>query len=405
MDRINLDKLPNENEEQYIWRVGQLIESGQIDSWKSIVDKINYELRGMSTESWRDESSYRKKYQTGKLMYDNVFAEMLGEDYVKKVQKINDELYKLKVQTYDQRREHRKVLAKEAREEHIYSELIKCAESLNNFTPLNINGKIYNGEKEAVLCFADWHYGMVTDNIWNKYDTDICKKRVEEYISKAISYIQINNVRKIHIVILGDLAHGSIHTGVRVASEEDACDQLMNVAEICANAINELSKYAETICVYSTYGNHMRTIQNKKDSKHSDNMEKIIPWWISARFLGREDIKVFEAEYEEFLKINVCGYNICAVHGDLDSIKNFGVTANTIFTKLYGESIDYTISADKHHLEEFENFNIENIIVGSLCGADDYARDHRLFSAPRQTLMIFSESEGRECTYNIKLKG
>lgn len=404
MTNINLKRLPDENEEQYIWRVGQLIESGQIENWKSVIDVVNSELRG-EDEDWRDESAYRKKYQIGKLMYENVFAEMVDGEYAKKVQEISDKLYKNKVQTYDQRREYRKLLAKEAREDHIYSELLKCAKSLNDYRPLKIDGKICGGEKEAVLVFADWHYGMVTNNIWNRYDTDICKRRVEEYIFKAINYIQINNVRKLHVVMLGDLAHGSIHTGVRVASEEDTCDQLMNVAEICADAINELSRHAETVCVYSTYGNHMRTIQNKKDSKHSDNMEKVIPWWIAARFSDREDIEVFEADYEEFIKINVCGYNICAVHGDLDNIKNFGVTANTIFTKLYGESIDYTISADKHHLEEFESFDIENIIVGSLCGTDDYARDHRLFSAPRQTLMIFSEAEGRECTYNIKLRG
>lgn len=405
MSEINLTKLLNENEEQYIWRIGQLIDAGYIENWKSVVDVINSELRGVD-EVWRDESAYRKKYQIGKLMYENVFAEMVDEEYAKKVQKISDNLYKNKVQTYDQRREYRKLLTKEAREEHIFSELLKCANSLNESSPLTINSKVCNGKKEAILVFADWHYGMVTDNIWNKYNTDICKKRVEEYISKAINYIKINEVDKIHVVILGDLAHGSIHTGVRVASEEDACDQLMNVAEICAQAINELSKHARKVCVYSTYGNHMRTVQNKKDSKHSDNMEKVVPWWIKARFSGRDDIDVVEeAGYEEFLKFNVCGYGVCAVHGDLDNIKNFGVTANTIFTKLYGETIDYTISADKHHLEEFESFDIENIIVGSLCGTDDYARDHRLFSAPRQTLMIFSESEGRECTYNIKLKG
>lgn len=405
MNNINLSKLSNENEEQYIWRIGQLIESGQIESWRSIIDIINLELRGADDVDWRDESAYRKKYQIGKLMYDNVFAEMADGEYAKKIQEINDKLYKTKVQAYDQRREYRKLLSKEAREEHLYEELLKCAKSLNDISPLSITEKDGGEEKEAVVVFADWHYGMVTDNIWNTYNTEICKKRVEEFISKSINHIKINNVKTIHVLMLGDLAHGSIHTGVRVASEEDTCDQLMKVAEICSQAINELSKYAKCTYVYSTYGNHMRTIQNKKDSKHSDNMEKIIPWWIASRFADRKDIIVMEADYEEFVRLTVCGYNICAVHGDLDNIKNFGVTANTIFTKLHGESIDYTISADKHHLEEFENFDIENIIVGSLCGADDYARDHRLFSAPRQTLMIFSKEEGRECTYNIKLRG
>jgi hypothetical protein len=304
------------------------------------------------------------------------------------------------------------MLTEEGRREHLEAALAVAAGKLDGtvgriFPDASVIDYLNYVERgtEAVLVFSDWHYGMVTDNVFNKYNTKICAERVEHVVHQAVNRMLLHHCSKLHIVILGDVMHGAIHTSARVASEELAADQLMQVSEILAQAIEYLSQFVEHTHVYTTYGNHARTIQNKKDSKHSDNMEKVIPWWIAARFSDREDIEVFEADYEEFIKINVCGYNICAVHGDLDNIKNFGVTANTIFTKLYGESIDYTISADKHHLEEFESFDIENIIVGSLCGTDDYARDHRLFSAPRQTLMIFSEAEGRECTYNIKLRG
>lgn len=397
---INISKLPNENEEQYIWRIGQMVEAGEIGGWKDIADIINSELR--EEDEWRDESAYRKKYQIGKLMYENVFSKMGDDEYAEKIKKLSDDLYEKKIQFFDQRREFNKLKTKEAREKHLHEVLAKAAAELKNFDNIDTSIVKEVGDKEAVIVFADWHYGMVSDNIWNSYNTDICKNRVEEYIAKASSYLKINNVRKLHVLLLGDLAHGAIHTGVRVASEEETCDQIMKVAEICAKAINKLSECVESVRVYSTYGNHLRTIQNKKDSKHSDNMEKIILWWLEERFSNREDITFADAEFEEFIKLNVCGYNICAVHGDLDNIKNLGTTVNTIFTKLYNTPIDYTISADKHHSEEFESFNIENIIVGSLCGTDDYARDHRLFSMPKQTLMIFSESEGRECTYNIK---
>jgi hypothetical protein len=207
----------------------------------------------------------------------------------------------------------------------------------------------------------------------------------------------------LHILLLGDAAHGAIHNSARVASEENTCDQLMHVSEIIAEAVNTLSKYVHTVKVYATYGNHLRTVQNKHDSIHSDNMEKIIPWWLKQRLRDNTKISIIESEYYEFIYLNVLGYDIVAAHGDLEKFKNFGVTVNTLFTKKYGKTIDYTISADKHHIEEFETLGIESILSRSLCGTDDYSNNNRLYSAPGQTLMIFSASEGRECTYNIKL--
>ena len=61
------------------------------------------------------------------------------------------------------------------------------------------------------------------------------------------------------------------------------------------------------------------------------------------------------------------------------------------------------MSGDKHHLEEFERFDIESILIRSLCGADDYSNDNRLYSRPGQTLMIFNDVYGREATYHIPL--
>ena len=148
----------------------------------------------------------------------------------------------------------------------------------------------------------------------------------------------------------------------------------------------------------------MRTVQKKDEGNHSDNMEKIIPWWLRQRLKDNSKVEIIESQYKEFTKLNILGSVICCVHGDLDSFKSLGVTANTIFSRIYGETIDYTISGDKHHLEEFESFGIESILVRSLCGADEYANNKRLYSKPGQTLIIFNDTYGRECTYHIPLK-
>ena len=42
------------------------------------------------------------------------------------------------------------------------------------------------------------------------------------------------------------------------------------------------------------------------------------------------------------------------------------------------------------------------MIVGALCGTDDYANEHRLYSRPGQLMLIVSEEEGVDAEYKLK---
>lgn len=404
MDQI-LQKLVSENESEYIWRIGQAKDSGVLDkTWEELTPILNAQC-GIDEADYRGESAWRKRYRVMQQAWDDVFSkQQFSETRMTEIEDQINKLFKAKKQVQDQRREFRKLLTVDARFDNLTDKLIESVNHLCKIKPLVFEDYVLNTtDNEAVITWADWHYGMVTDNIWNKYNTDICRQRVATFVSKAIKHIQKHNIKTLHIMLLGDAAHGSIHTGCRVASEEDACDQLMQSSEIMAEAINELSSYVPEVNVYATYGNHLRTIQNKNDSVHSDNMEKIIPWWLEQRLQNNNRVNIIKSEYYEFIYLNVCGYNIVGAHGDLEKFKQFGLTVNTLFTKKYGKTIDYTVSADKHHIEEFETIGIESTLVRSLCGTDEYANNHRLYSAPGQTLMIFTPEDGRECTYNIKL--
>ena len=306
---------------------------------------------------------------------------------------------------YDQRREFHKLVDRLGREENLEDRLVDAAIALNEQLPLRVDKNIcytYD-DNEAILVFADWHYGMKTDNIWEKFNTEVCRNRVERLVETAVERIRLHRCRRLHILLLGDMAHGAIHTSARVASEELVCDQVMQVSEIIAQAVNALADEVEETVVHATYGNHLRTVQNKSDSIHADNMERLIPWWLEQRLGDRGDVVFPDAEYYEFLYFDVCGYNICATHGDLDNVKNAGRTLNTLFVKKYGSEIDYVILADKHHKEEFEELGIESMIVRSLCGTDEYANGKRLYSTPGQLMMVFKPGIGADAYYQIKL--
>jgi hypothetical protein len=398
--------IEGKDEYKALWDVGKAKDAGILEdiTWPEIAEVFNKQYREDET-CYYDSSAYRKKYRNYIDAYEQLFSkENFTEKQISDVNDAKKELYKAKKQFEDQRRECRKFWTAEARFDNLTNKLIESVNRMCEERPLEFEDYYSNnGKNEATLFFADWHYGMITDNIWNKYNTDICRQRVSKLVSKTIKYLQRHDIKTLHVLLLGDAAHGGIHNSARVASEEDVCDQLMHVSEIIAEAVNELSKYVAFVNVYATYGNHLRTIQNKNDSIHSDNMEKIIPWWLKQRLKDNDRINIIKSDYYEFIYLNVLGYNIVAAHGDLEKFKQFGPTVNTLFSKKYGVSIDYTISADKHHIEEFEQMGIESVLVRSLCGNDDYANNLRVYSAPGQTLMIFSKEEGRECTYNIKL--
>lgn len=398
-----LEKRPGMTEEEFLWMVGQMIDSGEIPSWKSVNDQVNREL-GIDEDKWRDESSFRKRYTAAKQFKERCFDRLKDKEDFFQLQEVRDTIYKEKKKLFDQRREYNKLLAKDARFEHLMDHLVNTANEINTTLPLISNDKKYivNKDREGLVCFSDWHYGMKTDNIWNFYNTDVCKERVKKTVDYIIEYIVEQKIDRVSVVLLGDFAHGACHVTARIKSDEDVCDQLMHVSEILAEAIQEISEYVNHVRVYSCYGNHMRTVQNKKESIDSDNMEKIIPWWLRERFLYNDKIIIVDSVYREFTKLNILGNHICCVHGNDKNFKDIGVIVNNIFTKKYDTSIDYTISGDKHHLEEFEQYGIESILVRSLCGTDDYANSRSLYSKPGQTFMVFNK-HGRECTYHIPL--
>lgn len=313
------------------------------------------------------------------------------------------ELQKERQRFYDQRREYNKTVVADARFERLQERLMEAASDLVDERPLATD-IVHIGERgtEAVLVFCDWHFGMTTDNIWNSYNTDICRQRVAHVLSETIDRIKLHKPSVLHVLLLGDLCHGAIHTSARVASEELVCDQIMKASEMVAEAISILSKYVNKVVVYSTYGNHMRTVQNKKDSVHSDNMERLIPWWLTYRLQENENVEIRTDTEHEFILLDVCGKKIVATHGDLDSITVSPRLLGQLFSKKLDISIDCVILGDKHHLAEAGELGVDAILCRALCGSDDYANEKRLYDDPGQTLIIFKEGVGRDATYSIK---
>ena len=383
----------NENEEEYICRVCE--SKDEIGTWGDVAKILNDELNYNYTES-----KYRKEFQYFNRMLEGNskrFGEIgNNEELEKAVMKLRIEKQKVA----DQRRELNKLLTPQARFEALTEVLIDSVMALNREKELIAPEMEHDHEEcEAVVVFSDWHYGMTTDNIFNRYNTSICYRRVQEYVDYIVEKIQLHKPKMIHVILLGDMADGAIHVSPRVAAEERVCDQIIHVSELIAESIDIISSYAP-VKIHHTYGNHLRTVQNYKESDHSDNIEKLIPWWLEQRLMNNKSVEVmYDTSLYEFITFDCCGHAIYATHGDLDSINDVN-TLNTLFDKSGLRAMDYFIMADKHHNQNIERM-IDASIVGTLAGSDDYANKNRLYSYPSQSMFIFNR-RGKDAVYNFR---
>lgn len=401
---IHIERITNETPLEYHKRLvyGKLVD-------KTLADIDYSELAEMVYgQSYSSDVARRMLYgsrKTLELMDAERASGVTGKDLKEEIDYKLIELRKEQQKFFDQRREYNKVVAAESRQEHLYDVISAAAAKLNQEVSLTTFDQCADdcmrGENEAVLVFSDWHYGMKASNIFNEYNTAICIQRVSNVVDKAIQRIELHKCSAAHIVILGDLFHGAIHVDARVASEELVCEQIMHVSEILARAIGEVSKHVDKVYVYTTYGNHARTVQNKKDSIHGDNMERIVPWWLEERFSGTDRVQIVTPDKHEFIMLDVCGHGFCASHGDLDSINNSTRLLTTLFHKALGVDIEYILLGDKHHRASFAEMGVTSMLCGSLCGTDGYANEKRLYNTPSQILLIVNEECGVDAEYRL----
>lgn len=316
------------------------------------------------------------------------------------------ELQKERQRFFDQRREYRKLINEDARFEHLLERMASAAEQLgrtNRYQP-QFDGEYMMSDTEAVLVLCDWHYGMTARNMMNEYDTSIADERVRMVVDQAIARLRLHKPRVLHVMLLGDMCHGAIHTSCRVASNELVADQVMQVSEMIAEAVERLSEEVPTVVIHSTYGNHMRTVAKKQDSIHRDNLERLIPWWLYHRLQANDNIIVSPESDDEFIYTNVGGSFIVASHGDLDNVMTSPRLLPNMFMKKYGTGVDCIILGDKHHAEEFEELGVTAMIADALCGADEFANSKRLYSTPGQLMLFVRQGYGIDAVYRLRCK-
>ncbi|MGZ9868129.1 hypothetical protein ACU3L3_06880 [Priestia endophytica] len=359
-----------------------------------IKDLLNAEMG--STYS---ESKWRKDYASYAKWKDYILSKNLDSEILQKYEDNRLEAEKEKVRSQDQKREYRKLIRNQARFEAVRDDIVEAICSLESKKPLEFRPlpSSTNG-KEGLVLFSDWHYGMICDNTFNKFNKEIFNQRVEKLVAKTIEYGKRNGIETLHVAQLGDILSGSIHVSTRVQSNEDVIEQVKYAAETLAEVLAKLANTFPKIKFYNVIGNHSRTLPNKNDVGIKENFEYLIPWYLDARLSHFANIDTVVDE-DGMVLAEVCGQRVVFVHGNFDRLS----TSVKDLPQMLGYIPEYIISGHVHHHYEKEHGSTTQIVNGSLIGADDYAVQKRLFAKPSQKFMVFDKEEGLECSYIIKL--
>lgn len=255
-------------------------------------------------------------------------------------------------------------------------------------------------ENEAILQLSDWHYGLEVDNYCNKFNPEICIKRVNTLRDEVIRKCRENKVFKIHVVNLSDLISGYIHLQLRLQNRYDVITQIMDVSEILAELLNDLSKFFD-IEYYDCLDNHSRLDPNKKDSFNLESLVRITHWYLVERFKNNDRINIndYSVFGEDIVSFTSKGWDIAGVHGDNDTINNI-VERLSLVTDSH---FDLILMAHKHHFASYEDGECIVLQNGSLMGTDYYATKLRKRSTPSQNLIIISNRSVVDSIHRINL--
>lgn len=362
---------------------------GNLDAdWGDVRDMIGADVHPDSLRKAFATTEYGG-YSVAKYLMNKTAKEMT-DDMLNILQDKKDEEYKERIRLQDARREYNKELRAEARYENlveILQDKLSNADVSDFVAKDTYHTRNDSSMKYAVLMLSDWHYGAICDSQWNYYDTSVAKSRVQEIIDKTKHYIVTLGITDLVVEINGDMIEGIINIGAKVASEESAVEQIINVSKLLSQNINSLVPYVRSIKVVTTLGNHGRLTPNKKEQfDERENFEMLIVEFL--RLTLDKSVRIIPSNGLDFIKYTIGDKVICLSHGHHDKINS----AIENMTRVYKIVPDEIHLGHYHHMSDINQSDIHIVVNGSLKGIDDFGlKATRNTTKPSQNLIVYGE--------------
>ena len=401
-----LSKLPEENEDQYIWRVGQAKDAGLVTfTWEELAPRLNTEL-GIEETEWRGSSAFRKAYRWMQRAYDNVFRQngfigTQGDELDIKMNQLEKEKIKIQTEKLELQRWRREVARDELICEKICNE-VRANNAIVAPQPIVVD----KAGRSAILAFGDEHYATeftiygLYGEVINSYSPEIFEQRMWDLFYKTIDIVEKESLTTLHVFALGDFTDGILRCSQLMKLRYGVVEGTVKYANFIANWLNELTKYVR-VKYQMVYGNHseLRMLGQPKGTFKEDNTGMFV----------REMIRTYLENNPNFELIinptglifdNIEGFNVLGIHGEVRNMES----AIKDFSNTYNTNIQILLGGHMHHYKaETVGINKDVINVPSVIGIDDYSMSLNKTSNPGAVLFCIEENKGVTLEYKIKL--
>ena len=399
----DLHRLENENEEQCLWRLGQMKDSGVLDiSWDGIADIMNREFREDESE-YRSESAYRKGYQQAKRFYEaGVFDKYTSENsYIQELREQKQEIQKEKRKLYDERLDLNRRLRETARMETTVEKIEDMLSNISDNRYISYTPTSAQSNDDMIVMLSDLHIGAEYYGFNGCYNSTIAKARLNSYLNEIVDIQKSYQAENCHIVLLGDLISGLIHKTISVTNKENVIEQVKLACEYISDFVYSIGQNFKTVQVHAVSGNHSR-IEDKNDALLGERLDTLIPWFIKSMLQNCGNITVDENNIDDTLTTFFVRDKLYfAVHGDFDGTSDTSIAKLALWAKMTPYCV---LCGHKHFPAMTDVSGIKVVQSGSLGGSgDEFTRQKRLTGTPSQTVLVVNE-KGIKCCYPVELE-
>ena len=407
MGKEELKRKSDETEEEYLWRIGQLIDSGKYENWAVINEDVNKAL-GIDEEKMRDESSFRKRYQAAKKFYDNCFSKRESKEYIAELAEQQRTLQKTKIQIQTEKLEYNKWLREEARDELITE---KICDTIRELQPLKVPEYIepVHNKRSQLLVICDAHYGVefsipdLFGDVINEYSPEIFEKRMWDLFNQVIEIVKKEGINELTIFECGDGIDGLLRlTSQLMKLRYGVIESSILYASFLSEWLNKLSKYVRIKfqMVIDSNHNQLRLLGAPKNAFAEENMSKIMITLIKERLKNNPNVVIIENPTGMNFAL-MATYAVLGTHGEN---KGGYTSAINDISRAYNTHIDYLVGGHIHHSKSEEvGIDSEVLNVRSIIGVDEYGLSLNKTANAGASLFTFEQGKGLVREDKIKL--
>lgn len=390
-----LEKKKNETTYQYIKRIVQAKDSGELD--------LDYaELSPHLFNKDYSSDVARRMFYGLRYIIPIIETEGLTIQPTSQLDQIQKEIGILDVKRQEIKNKYGKF-------NQIKKQFIKSIEISNdikdemfaNGFEINIPSHCFSkieceSERKMIVTISDWHVGYVIPNCkGNIYNFEIANQRIDKYINEIYKMAQLYSINKIIVINLGDTVEQTYMRGNQGQNTEFNQSQQINYAlKLIFRFLIALTEFAN-VEYYGIAGNHDRSCGDKTLNVEGDNANTVIQEQLKvySELIDSPKLTIADMWYldREIIK-EVNGVKFKFIHGDekLKDPKRLFDSESTMDKEMF----DCVVRGHWHNFAvTSQNGGGMVVNVGCLSGYNDYSARFGCSTYASQAIFVVGNKE------------